>query len=325
MSVNKNAYSILITEKGLPIFYEHNLNVVNKDDYSLPPEKGQVFQLLPENWQRFSGKDPKCVPFIEKALGNKHIPSLTPDSGVLCMNLDTIYLQGIDSKCCDFSSFDAELVKNDDPFRLVIEKEYSMDVVIYYFGEKYADDFIENGNGIFLETHDFTQIITPLTSSCGGFIILGRVIKGKLQLVGVKIPYGYSIIVHKGGLHGDSTLIGSYSMAMTVDHNAMGTADVFFLKNSENFRNIKVKCEGISQPKLDDKRVFPNLTPLVFPNSGSFKDALDKSSLSKINKIKLPVTALTKVVADPQSPTWLHYTTMCPFYAFSFWENHKVL
>jgi len=104
----------------------------------------------------------------------------------------------------------------------------------------------QGGSGLFIERHEFIQAITPINPDCGGFVILGQELKtwtGRkvgLELIGVQIPFGYTLLVEPWAIHGDSNLIGLYSMAMTGNHKAMATADTVFLKNHNNSTNVKV-------------------------------------------------------------------------------------
>jgi len=101
-----------------------------------------------------------------------------------------------------------------------------------------------NGSGVFIERHEFIQSITPLSPSCGGFVILGREIEanelGKkcLELIACAIPFGFTLLVDVGAIHGDSTLTGEFMMAMTGNHKAMKTADTVFLKHRSTRRNV---------------------------------------------------------------------------------------
>ena len=99
--------------------------------------------------------------------------------------------------------------------------------------------------GLFIEFHDFTQIITPLHKSAGGFVILTRPSDEKLlehepyykpkgqgtfDMIAVEIPFGCTLIIEKGSIHGDSNLKGMHMMAMTCDPDLMHTCDAVFLR-----------------------------------------------------------------------------------------------
>jgi hypothetical protein len=99
------------------------------------------------------------------------------------------------------------------------------------------------GDGIFLETHDFPQTITPLQNDAGGFVLLGRPRQSyrksgadpgvpiTIDLVAVQIPYGHTLIIGKNAWHGDATLKGLYMMGMTANHLLMeSTTKSWFLK-----------------------------------------------------------------------------------------------
>ena len=207
--------------------------------------------------------------------------SLTKDLGVLVFNTDdqVISLPQFDARYYDLSPFGARLVKNDQPFRITAATEDPMDVVTYHFGPDYAKTLVQKGAGLFLETHDFTQIMSPVTRDSGGFITLGRWERGKLQLIGVRVPFGYSIIVSKGAIHGDATFSGSYLMAMTVNHHTMATTDVVLLKNKSR-KNINVTLVGGLEAESLYPREAPRFTdgdvkPLVVAGEGRLKHAFD--------------------------------------------------
>ncbi len=207
--------------------------------------------------------------------------SLTKDLGLLVFVTDdeVISLPQFDARQYDLSPFGARLVKNDQPFRITNAAEDPMDVVTYHFGPDYANTLVQQGAGLFLETHDFTQIMSPVTRDSGGFITLGRWERGNLKLIGVRVPYGYSIIVSKGAIHGDATFSGSYLMAMTVNHHTMATADVVLLKNKSG-KNVDVTIDGgpgeagsLSQgsPRFTDR----GIKPLVVVRKGPLKHVFD--------------------------------------------------
>lgn len=155
--------------------------------------------------------------------------------------------------------------------------------VTYQFQPMYAHEAVYGSGqaGLFLETHDFTQSMTPVNPDSRGFIVVGRWLeddayttdpstapppaKGRtvmasscsadnddaeeptptsrrLALLALRIPYGYTIIIDKDCIHGDTTFIGLYAMAMTTDHVVMGTADTVFVKHSTTKRNIDFSC-----------------------------------------------------------------------------------
>ena len=69
-----------------------------------------------------------------------------------------------------------------------------------------------------------------------------------MELVACPIPYGTTLLVDAGCIHGDSTLTGTYSMAMTANHEAMATADTVYLKNRSTRLNAKVMTSPVVPP-----------------------------------------------------------------------------
>lgn len=141
----------------------------------------------------------------------------------------------------DLSSFKVDVVKNDKSFCFDRDQldcyghaQHKLRVITYYYAKKYVSDYLMPQSGIFIEKHDFIQAITPLQETCNGYVIIGRIKGSILQLLAIAIPFGYTLLVQPQAIHGDSTLVGLYSMAMTGNHNAMATADTVFLKSSKN-------------------------------------------------------------------------------------------
>lgn len=133
-----------------------------------------------------------------------------------------------------------------------VHAQHRLRVVTYNYGDDYYRRYLmrPGGSGSFIERHEFIQAITPATPECGGFVILGREMETdaatgverevgvgepswvnsgtpsaeggappgshrRLELVACPVPYGYTLVVDSGSIHGDSTLTGLYMMAMT--------------------------------------------------------------------------------------------------------------
>jgi hypothetical protein len=196
--------------------------------------------------------------------------SLFEHPGVLLTELQTLVIDPIrDPYNYDLSTFRVQVVPNDVPFRFTLESidryphaQHKLRVISYYYGSRYVPDYLMNGNGIFIERHDFIQAITPLHPTCSGYVIVGRIQDDNLQLIAITIPYNYTLLVEPQAIHGDSNLIGMYSMAMTGNHLAMGTADTVYLKNKYH--------KPLAIEFLSDQPITPvlplQLTPKITSN-----------------------------------------------------------
>lgn len=194
----------------------------------------------------------------------------------------------------DLSPFRAQIVPNNEPFAFDQEllgkyehAQHKLRVVTYNYGENYVRDYLMGGSGIFIERHEFIQAITPVNNNCGGYVILGRELKGRqggfkglggfkethLELITVTIPFGYTLLVDVGAIHGDSTLTGLYMMAMTGNHNAMKTADTVFMKHISG-KNVKCTTE-------------PQLMPVPTLPGNKFLLTSDKLSLNELKILDL--------------------------------------
>lgn len=168
------------------------------------------------------------------------IDSLFKNPGLLNTELDFLDLVVIsDAYLYDLSPYHAQLVPNNEPFnfnqKLINNYEHAqhkLRVISYYYGPRYVSEYLMKGNGIFVETHDFIQAITPLYTTCYGYVILGKKHSTTdAEFIAITIPYGYTLLVEPQALHGDSNLVGLYMMAMTGNHTAMSTADTVYLRN----------------------------------------------------------------------------------------------
>ena len=274
------------TNKGIPVFVKEQTNIEQK----LPTDKIPDYYIKTiDTVQWISGKEQKNSNLFNEteATASKE-QSLTKDLGKLVLGIqqDELDLPKFNACLFDLSPFGARLVKNDKPFKITHAKEDPMDVVTYHFGSNYATTIVQKGVGLFLETHDFTQIMSPITKDSGGFISLARWQGETLQLIGVEVPYGYSIIVDRGAIHGDSTFVGSYLMAMTINHKTMATADVVFLRNiNEEKLMLKQEKNNFKTRDLLSEYISYNdtsLKPLVVISNGKYKKIFD--NIIKDNK-----------------------------------------
>ena len=186
--------------------------------------------------------------------GNLETDSLFENPGVLYLEQRQLLFNILeDGWNYDLSSFLAQLVPNNKPFQFRQDElksykhaQHKLRVITYYYGKDYVNEYLmqsrdtssHGGNGIFIECHEFIQSITPMNEQCGGFVILGRrALEGHLDLIGVRIPFGYTLLIEPWAIHGDSTMTGMYMMAMTGNHNAMKTANTVFIKYADNISN----------------------------------------------------------------------------------------
>jgi hypothetical protein len=199
--------------------------------------------------------------------------SLFESKGVLQIaGGDSFKLKKFDARTVDLAPYKARLVKNDQPFHITKEKLSSKDdlqIATYHYEPKYAEAVVKKGGGLFLETHSFSQTMTPLGKDCVGFVTLAKwkdasvakqmknttpntEIKGELEVIGVEIPFGYTLVVEGDCIHGDTNLNGMFLMCMTSSHHTMATADTVFLKTAESNQNVALSIEGAKQQPAEN-------------------------------------------------------------------------
>lgn len=275
---------VIVIEDGFPKFYrqeKHTKPVLNKSELSFLASTEQCEVKIHATWHR--GDDPYIGEIKEyyatKVMGESLFP--TP-MGILAIDEQTVELPVFDATLFDLTPFKARLVRNDTPFSIaeeVVHHKDSFCPVSYMFESNYAQEQVGDAGGLFLETHDFCQTITPLDALASGIVMLGKwegdeQERHVLCLIGVSIPYGYTLIIEKGCIHGDTPLKGMYLMAMTSNHLTMQTADVVFLKSKRDAKNFVITSALDEQPST---RVESNVSltrmPIVDFGSGQEESA----------------------------------------------------
>lgn len=229
----------------------------------LPVEDEKVLKLTRYEWingekvdektrRDFAVGDERALHLVDTATGQAD--SLFDSPGLLMLEEPELVFNLLENpQDFDLSPYCAQIVRNGEPFsfdqsaveRYPHAKQHKLRAVTYNYGERYVNDYVLKGSGLFIERHQFIQAITPINESCGGFVLLGREVeveagKKQLELVACPIPFGCTLLVNPFSIHGDSTLTGSYLMAMTGNHKAMGTADTVFLKSRSARSNVRV-------------------------------------------------------------------------------------
>ena len=300
--INDNCYAIQLEDvspenhpqkKVLPVIYEYNDGVREAANSALcSPTEGMVKKI---SYEWVNGHDNKKLKqeLNQFEFATKPQTSLFLNPGILKVtDANSILLPDVDATKIDLSKYNAKLIKNGTPAylhlppidrqntagRKQIKKEQPYQAVSYYFGGKYALTQTIKNDGVFLETHGFSQTMTPMHRSCGGFVTLARKCSEndteKLELIGIKIPYGYTLVIGQGCIHGDTTLKGMYMMAMTANHVVMQSADTVFLKNKAG-KNVMLQMEGDDTNHID----LPEyLRPLAYSKNGNKKGFLHRAN-----------------------------------------------
>ncbi len=243
-------YRYTIKNQFPPLFYRQPLSEPQEIPAELIQFDPHFLTVIKAQW--ISGKEEPIIQ--EKKLAynvtEKHLrQSLFLDPGLLEVDRKLIELTYFDPRGVDLTSFKARVVSNHSPFQITKEPLPAKDdyrLVTYLYEPLYADWQVENGSGLFLEKHKFSQTITPLTPDSGGYVMLARTNEApdELELIGIQIPYGYTLIIEEGCIHGDTTLSGFFMMGMTSAHTTMRTADTVFLKYPVTKENVRASLVG---------------------------------------------------------------------------------
>lgn len=159
--------------------------------------------------------------------------------------------------------YNAELI----PVEKSIDLEPALDesletlyLIEYEFGKEYVEQYalkMKGGGGLFVETHPFPQIFTPLSPDCSGGLILG-INKGhnEYSFAAFQIPFGYTMKINSMAIHGDSFFVGSYAIALTDTKLA---DSVLFRKNTpdRDIQQVKqVMVKPAKPPFMAEYRLF---------------------------------------------------------------------
>ena len=240
-------YLYMIQNGFPPIFHRISLNQQILNTTPLLKELDrQLITTVHANW--ISGKNKSLIEAKQAhyEITNSDLRhSLFLNPGLLEIDRKVIELCYFDPRDVDLSSFKARLVTNHTPFQITSAELPAKDdyrIVTYLYEPGYANWQVTQGSGLFLEKHRFSQTMTPITPDSIGFVTLARTNDhpNQLELIGVQIPYGYTLIIEKDCIHGDSTLNGFYMMGMTSDHTTMRTADTVFLKFPDTKENVSI-------------------------------------------------------------------------------------
>lgn len=154
-------------------------------------------------------------------------------------------------------AYGAQLVPVDQTFTVPATGDTGEEVIDtlymteYTWNPGYIAEYVmkpNGGGGLFVETHPFPHIFTPLEATCGGALILGRqgTCSENYYLAAFKIPYGYSMVVDSNVIHGDSFFTGKYAIALTETE----LADSVLLKCGD-VEDRAIKCVSQSQAVLE--------------------------------------------------------------------------
>jgi hypothetical protein len=123
------------------------------------------------------------------------------------------------------------LIENQHTLELLSD-EFNLILAKYRYGKNYRQDFLTEvggGGGYFVETHNFPHIHAPLSSDCGGYIIIGKKLsEDNFNFTAFSIPYGYALHTPANTIHGDGTIVGEYAISVAT---ASAEADTVLFYN----------------------------------------------------------------------------------------------
>ncbi|WP_115704848.1 hypothetical protein [Legionella sainthelensi] len=165
---------------------------------------------------------------------------LTIPSDVKVMNIPKMNALAVPSAF--LAKYGAELIPLEKSFTLDAVTDESLDnlyLVEYQWDANYIQDYVmhqRGGGGLFVETHPFPHVFTPLSPECSGALILGvERENGSFDFAAFEIPFGYTMKIGSDVIHGDSFFVGPYAIALTETE----LADSVLLKQDTPTRDIQ--------------------------------------------------------------------------------------
>lgn len=160
------------------------------------------------------------------------------------------------------AKYGAELIPLEKSFTLDAVTDKSLEnlyLVEYQWDADYIQDYVMNqrgGGGLFVETHPFPHVFTPLSPECSGALILGVEREdGAFDFAAFEIPFGYTMKIGSNVIHGDSFFVGPYAIALTETE----LADSVLLKQDTPARDIQrvaqIPTKTYSLPLFEENRL----------------------------------------------------------------------
>ncbi|AHE67141.1 hypothetical protein [Legionella oakridgensis] len=172
--------------------------------------------------------------------------------------------------------YGAELISLKEPVTIdpVAHKELEeLYLVQYDFDKDYIEQYVMNiagGGGLFVETHPFAHVFTPLSRDCSGALILGvNLGDGRFSFAAFQIPFGFTMKIGANVIHGDSFFVGPYAIALT----ETDLADSVLFKQETPERGIQ---------RVSQRAVAPAQLPIL----AEYRLARTINNLMMIDKIR---------------------------------------
>lgn len=145
--------------------------------------------------------------------------------------------------------YGAQLIPLDQPVSLDAVEDESVKtlyLVQYDFDKEYIDEYVmkmTGGGGLFVETHPFPHVFTPLSKDCGGALILGvKQDNDTFSFTAFTIPFGFTMKIASNVIHGDSFFVGPYAIALTDTE----LADSVIFRQETSSRDIQKVTQTLS-------------------------------------------------------------------------------
>jgi hypothetical protein len=104
-----------------------------------------------------------------------------------------------------------------------IDVNKSIEMVTYEIHEDFVSSFVhcDSCYGIFLEYHEFPHYITLSSPETRGPLVIGKLLDNNyIELIGIEVPFGYTLFIPKNVVHNDWYVVGKITTTVTVDEES---------------------------------------------------------------------------------------------------------
>lgn len=231
-----------------------------------------------------------CDASVFGALGVLVVPQNVPVVDIPKMNARAVPSEFL-------ARYGAELIPLEQSFHLDTVADPSLKnlyLIEYQWDSDYVHDYVmkkQGGGGLFVETHPFPHVFTPLSPQCAGALILGvDRHDGTFNFAAFEIPFGYTMKINSNVIHGDSFFVGPYAIALTQTE----LADSVLFRQDTPGRDIQrvvqtpmatVTLDLAIENRLAIEVMRQMLTAKMYHEKVSFFKKLPKDTLSEIRNL----------------------------------------
>lgn len=226
-------FQIVKKNKKYKIKYDYENETIKMNSTNTPIKRKKTKDNLTDkechilkikNYKWYSAKD-LTKKMRKKYLDDTHGVNVFGEVGILKINkkhsLNIPLVNAIDCQKMLKNKFGVKLYAPGEVLPSLKVKGKDLYMVSYQINSHFASKYVhkDKGPGIFLEHHNFPHYVTPISKDARGPIVVGKITKNVLSLVGVTIPIGHTLYLPEYTVHNDWYFIGKMATTVAVDES----------------------------------------------------------------------------------------------------------